>query len=651
MGIKTKHFLIGLFFLAFVQTHTAQEYVAHSVQKGETIASIAQQYQVSEQAILDLNPDAQKGASLRVPKLIIPVKKVPEGAKKVDFTLYDVSPKETLYSISRSFEISIDEVKKYNPFLYERELDMNDQLRIPVTKLSKEDEEHLSNNFNQSVTNSSFSKLKHLVLPKETKFSIAKQYGITIADLDSLNPDLETLQAGQFVTIDRSLKNEKKEKVKQPDIRKEEIKYYVVPKRESIGSILKNNEFSRERLEALNPALRYGGLSEGMVLKLPTKRKSLVLPGETSVNLENFIEEENLIEAIKLNLLMPFNLVAFENDSIDQELLLKRSQLTRIAVDFYTGVEMAVDSAKTRNIPVELQFFDTEQRNPNAIQSIFQDKAFSEQDVFMGPFLEDQIKLVLNEIEQTENLLFSPLINPEYYHKNLVKTIPSSDVKQEVLITYLNKNINDSINLISLTDSTGLDMRNKLKYTFHTIQFVELEEREYLQKSDIKPLLKKDKTNWFLLETTDYGKIESAIAYLIALQKDDYQIRLFTSNRSSFYEDEISNAYLSSLHFTFVGASKELIRPAPESFSEAYKNKHGYYPNRFVVRGFDLAYDVILRMAYAEQKFNETTDLPAPTSYFESKFNYHKFDFEEGYYNDALFLIQYLDNLETEVIE
>ncbi|GGE39101.1 LysM peptidoglycan-binding domain-containing protein [Psychroflexus planctonicus] len=643
------NFLIGIFFLSLTQFSLAQEYVAHPVQEGETISSIAKKYNIQESAILNLNPDVKKGKEINVPKLIIPVKKVPEGAKKVDFTLYDVSPKETLYSISRSFGISIDEVKKYNPYLYERELDMNDELRIPVTKLSENEEEHITKNFNQSVTNSSFSKLKHLVLPKETKFSIAKKYGITIAELDSLNPDIETLQAGQFVNIDRSKNKKEKGEIEKADIRKEEIKYYVVPRRESLASILKKNEFSRERLEALNPALRYGGLSEGMVLKLPTKRKSLLLPGEKSINLENFIDKD-ITEEINLSLLLPFNLKAFENDSIDKELLLRRSQLTRIAIDFYTGVEMAVDSAKAKNIPVNLQVHDIEQRNAGKIESVFNGNSFSSTHAFIGPLLESQIQMVLNEIDNQETLLFSPLVNPDFFHKNLVKTVPSNDLKQEVIITYIDSIISDEINLVALTDSTGLEMRDKLKYTFQDVKFVELTE-DYLQKDDIKPKLNKNKMNWFLLETTNYGKIETAIANLISLQKEDYNIRLFTSNRSSFFEDEISNAYLSSLNFTFVSASKELIQPAPESFSEAYKEKHGYYPNRFVVRGFDLAYDLILRLAYSENNFQKTLDLEAQTEYFESKFNYHAFDLSEGYYNDSLFLIQYLDNLETEVID
>lgn len=601
MGINIKHFLVGLFFINVISCGFAQEYVAHPVEKGETAASIAKKYNISEKSILELNPDIKKGKPIEVPKLIIPVKKVPKGLKKVDFTIYKVSPKETLYSIARSFEIPIEEIKKYNPYLYNRELDMNDELRIPVTKLSKDEEEHITSNFNQSVTNSSFSKLKHLVLPKETKFSIAQKYGITIADLDSLNPNIETLQAGQFVNIDCSLKQNDKDAIKEVDVKKEEVKYYVVPKKESVTSILRNNEFSRERLEALNPALRYGGISEGMVLKLPKKRKSLLIPGENSINLENFIDEVN--QDVKLNLFLPFNLKAFENDSIDKELLMKRSQLTRIAVDFFTGVEMAVDSANARNIPVKLKVFDIEQRNTTKIKSIFAEGNFSDAEVFLGPLLDSQIKMMLNELEGTNSLVFSPLVSPSFHHKSLVETIPDSNLKQEALITYIDKTIHDDIQLISFTDSTSTSMREKLKYTFSEIQFIELEEKEYMQKSDVKPKLKKDKMNWFLLETTDYGKIESAIAHLISLQRDGYKIKLFTSNRIDFYEDEIANASLSLLKFTFVSTTKELIKPASESFSDSYKEKNGYYPNRFVVRGFDLAYDLILRLAYTKKRF------------------------------------------------
>ena len=45
--------------------------------------------------------------------------------------------------------------------------------------------------------------LTHEVLPSETKFGIAKQYGISVADLDKVNPILENeaLKAGQKILI------------------------------------------------------------------------------------------------------------------------------------------------------------------------------------------------------------------------------------------------------------------------------------------------------------------------------------------------------------------------------------------------------------------------------------------------------------------
>lgn len=650
MGIKMRIYIIGLFIVGFLQATQAQEYVAHDVKPGENVASIAKAYNVSANSILQLNPDVQSGQEISIPKLIIPVKRVPDNATKVDFTLYKVSPKETLYSISRSFGISVEDVKAFNPFLYERGLDMNDELRIPVTKLSEKEEEHITNNFNQSVTNSSFSKLKHLVLPKETKYSISKKYGISIAALDSLNPGIETLQAGQFVNINRNSSSKNEAKNPSYQLKTEELTYYVVPKKETIGSLLSSNEFTKERLEALNPALKYGGLSEGMVLKLPTKRKSLLLPGESFINLENFIPEK-LNAPIYLTALLPLNLRAFQNDSIDKELLLKRSGLTQIAIDFYTGVKMAVDSAKTKGIPVQLNLLDIEKDNAYKIKSLFNYNSLPPTDAYIGPLLEEEIALVLKEIENKETLLFSPLVSPDYFHKNLVKTIPRNDLKQEVLITYLDKHMTPDVHLVSVTDASGYAIREKLKYSFYNVRFIGQENKNYVNKSDIKAQLSRDKLNWFLLETTDFGKIESTIAALIALQKEGYRIRLFTSNRSNLYEDEISNDYLSKLNFTFVAASKELVKPANPYFENHYKNLFGYYPTKYAVRGFDVAYDLILRLAYAQKEFRETLNFETHTEYFESKFNYQAYDFEPGYYNASLYLVEYLENLETQVIE
>lgn len=107
---------------------------------------------------------------------------------------------------------------------------------------------------------------------------------------------------------------------------------------------------------------------------------------------------------------------------------------------------------------------------------------------------------------------------------------------------------------------------------------------------------------------------------------------------------------MSKLQFTHTTTSKELVTTSSAEFNKQFKDKFGYYPSRFAIRGFDLMYDVILRLAYAGD-FYETLDLESYTQYFESKFNYRAFDFQEGVYNSAVYLIQYEEDMSTSIVK
>ena len=58
------------------------------------------------------------------------------------FQYHKVKPKETLFSISRLYEVSIDEIKTINPALNSRELMAGELLKLPIKQLSEETTRH-----------------------------------------------------------------------------------------------------------------------------------------------------------------------------------------------------------------------------------------------------------------------------------------------------------------------------------------------------------------------------------------------------------------------------------------------------------------------------------------------------------------------------
>ena len=117
----------------------AQDFKTHKVKQGETIETIAKSYLITVSDIYALNPDAKKKLDVDT-VLIIPSSKVKneplveESKEVIDYKTHKTKRKETLYSISKKYNVEIDEIKKYNTFLYANNLRKGDKLKIPRYK-------------------------------------------------------------------------------------------------------------------------------------------------------------------------------------------------------------------------------------------------------------------------------------------------------------------------------------------------------------------------------------------------------------------------------------------------------------------------------------------------------------------------------------
>ena len=623
-----------IFLLSFVQSH-AQDLKTYEVGTDETLEDVASRFNVDVFTIRQLNPHVDKSNNIAKMLLVVPGSSDFNLNPKVKLITYNVSPKETLYSISKSYNVKIKDLKAYNPFLKERELNYNDVLRIPAYELRDKDLD-----INQSVKNSKFSTLKHLVLPKETKYGISRKYGLTVEQLEKFNPEIsqKEIQPGQFLTIKRPFKNNSNRPFKE----KKEYSFVKIDANNSIESISETYNVTEEELEESNPSLKFEGFSEGLILKVPQYEEI------KSSKFEAFNLKDNLnfLDTKRIALMLPLNLEKTEIDSISSTSLIKNSNLLRISLEFYEGIEMAIDSARAIGIDVDLEVYDTRNNPAYVREQLTSD--FKNYEAVVGPLLDPSLKVVTEYLSQDSIPVISPLVNPKFEYNNLFSTLPKDEQMQEILITYLQKNLADE-NLVILTDSISRPVQRKFTYTFPDIKVADQSEEDYLQKSDIEPLLDKSKVNWFILETQTLGTTELTISYLNSLLRDGYKIRLFSSKRNGFYEDEISNFYLSDLKFTFPSIAKTQLL-ASENNGGSYFLKHGLQPSKYVMRGYDVMMDVILRLAFADS-LQGSTEIEGFTEYNENKFNYVQREFSLGYENDAIYLLKYGENLEIQSLD
>ena len=109
-----KLFVTLLLCLASTLVSQAQE--THDVKRGETLYSVSKQYDISISEIVKANPAAKRGLR-RGMNIVIPI--IHESIDTIVYFMHDVRPLESFYSIKNKFGISEQVLLEFNPFLSE----------------------------------------------------------------------------------------------------------------------------------------------------------------------------------------------------------------------------------------------------------------------------------------------------------------------------------------------------------------------------------------------------------------------------------------------------------------------------------------------------------------------------------------------------
>ena len=634
ISMKKIIYILSLVLIFSCASVKAQNFKTHKVKEGESVESIAKVYHVSANDIYGLNPDARKGVKPNA-ILIIPKPKgnssMPKASiekKLIGFKEHKVKRKETLYSLSKEYNVDQEELKKYNTFLYANNLQKGDELKIPVfekvLKVSKLE------NTTESYT----------VLPQEGKWRIAYKYGISEAELEALNPGIKTvLNVGDVIQVPKIQVEEKK-------IIDEDYSYYTVLPKEGFYRLKVKLGVEQEALEALNPELKESGLKKGMILKVP-HNDSLEEVEKTQevelVDLTGFIRSKS---SKHLVIMLPFQLNKVKSDSIiDAKREIINNPYLSMSLDFHSGVLMAIDSLKELGISLEVDVYDTK-NSLTEVTHILNTKSFKGVDAVIGPLMSTNIEKVASKLKIDSIPLISPITKNVILEENVFQSRPSESLLYDKMVNFI-KNDSTKSNVIIISDEKNKSVSNKLKQSITSASQVfsrknkEGKDAFYVLDEDLTSKLKPGK-NIVFLESDNPGLISNVTSKLNSFKNETNNIILVTTNMNvAFENDEVSNYHLSHLEFHFPTISKSYNEDDLNPFVMAYQKQYGITPNKIAVRGFDLTMDVVLRLASSDNLFisaNET----ALTEYVENKFSYKKKPLG-GYYNDSVYLVKYQD--------
>lgn len=186
--------IIVLFFFS-VGAFSQEKFIKHKISKGENLTVIAKKYGLKAKDIKEANPDAPKVLKLNS-ILLIPNKNA-KPSQNTSQTIanntsvsHEVLQKETLWGISKKYNVSVDDLKKANPTLETEGLKIGQQIIIPSNNNLAVSESTTKNTESEKpeIVPSTDVEVVIEVQPKETKYAIAKKYGITVKELERQNP-------------------------------------------------------------------------------------------------------------------------------------------------------------------------------------------------------------------------------------------------------------------------------------------------------------------------------------------------------------------------------------------------------------------------------------------------------------------------------
>jgi LysM repeat protein len=655
--------ILTVFSFAFTVSAKQEKYIKHTVNKGETINFIAQKYKVTPYDIYKLNPDSQNGIQLNTVLLIPPstVQTTPSAQQKTVSaakpTTHLVQPKETLYSISKQYNITIDELKAANGDLLNNGLKTGQNITIPVSNSSS------NSNSTAPIIKSEIPKATpkpvvksepkvekpagnityHVIAPKETKYGVSKKYGMTIEELERMNPKitndfpvgLQLVVSGSVSSVTPSVNQTVVPVIEKPTATstKKYLQEYVVKPKETISSISNDFGITETELIQLNPELKKG-VKQGMILRVPMVQKANVPKKEQG----NLLKSLNTNARKQLALLLPFNINKIESDTVNStQTRLKKDKFLNLTLDFYSGALMAIDSARVIGMNIDIKILDSQEtKNSSNVIALAQQNNLAEMDAIIGPFYQANVEKLAELVEPTKTPVISPLskdVGKKF--TNLYQSMPSNELLRNSIFDFMK---NKGGNVIAVIDPKKGSVKQYVQEMHKETKIVGFNGKGSFVADSLKIHLQKNKMNYVVLASESTGMILSTTTAMLNAQKE-YQVQLVILEQNETLDfEEISLSRLTKLKLLYPSLSRPNETVEANQFDLKYKKFNKILPNQYAIRGFDLVFDTLTRLSQ-EMSFEETIQTTS-TEQIENKFDYVQ-NTTYGYSNNGIYILYY----------
>ena len=602
--IQKQIFIFISFFLVFNTSLLAQEatksdsikwvdgqkYYIHTVTSGQGLFSIQKLYGVKEKDILENNPEAFDGLK---PGQYLKIPFIKQETKKLDYRIHVIKAGESIYSISKIYNITPEEIFKLNKEA-KNGYKINQELKIPLAKEKAENQQQEKEKKGNGKT--------YKVKKKDTVYSLSKKFDVSQSELIELNPIIKKdgLKKGQKIIIP-------KKEIIIPEA------LYVPLDSIPLKTIEKDNTPCDSVIIDRTKPMNIG-------LLLPFEMDKTILEKELSSNSNQKPKISN----------KPF-------------------------LEYYQGLLLALKELKAEGLNINLHVYNTK-RDSNEIKRIIQKGEFKTLDLIFGPVYKDNFKIIQKATDSLSIPLVNPILKGTNLVENSNYTIDlfaNETVIQNKTIDLISKNDSSKIFFVhsGFVDDLVLTQPFFKKYKKYLTEnnkdslYKELIFSDS-KKINFKPFLDKKQNN-LIIVLSDNQAFVSNVFTKLNICTEDFDIQLIArpkwnkfSNIDLKYFHNLNTIQINDEYIDY-NKNKELI-----IFLKSYRKFYNIEATKYALYGYD-------QVLYFTSFFYSNNQIRCLTKH-NSKgliFNFDIKKYNRGWLNEGLFIIHYNKDFTQEIYE
>lgn len=510
-------------------------------------------------------------------------------------TTHTVGKGDNPYNIAKKYGMTLEELLRLNPSAKTGKLNIGDKLTVKGKAAAKSNAKPVATPAASATTS---SQLGYIILkPKQTLYSITKQYRISESEVRRLNPNL-AMKIGERVSLPQNLiskyadsdaKNETYTTVSEPapvrdtpvtktqtapaptytstGVSQDDYITYTVQDGDTTFGIVNKFGISLDELIRLNPYLS-SGLKPGMVLKVKKADKTFVKKND---------------DALNVVLMLPFGYNSGD------------SKYRSMSLDFLSGAKLAIErnAAKGQKLNVRVVDAGNEQTFKNSLTQINKDNT----DLIIGPLFKSSVIEVLDYVGDNKIPVVAPFANSSdlYKYNNLIivetnEQTYADRIVKEVKDVYSNQKIyivadSDRKNANYLKAGLEKAVNNPNIIIVNSPQDIQPDNN--MMTGQTAPVIA-------VLASNDENVGNAFSSRMIEMSRETQGIRAFSMYYVSSFErkvDELSQANLVYLMDRKINTEGQFEKEIMADFREKYCKS----PGKYAVIGFDVVNDMLSR--------------------------------------------------------